>query len=160
MELNSGLLALFSGFLAQTAKVFVEAVAHRRWQPGLLFANGGMPSSHAATVTTLTLPLARRVRSRQRVELDDGREAGLFPVRVRAADEPVSEVRCDTPLLLARACYHLGNRHVSLQVLPGCLRFPRDHVLEEMLEGLGLSVRAVDDAFHPEAGAYAVHSHG
>ena len=68
MEMNSGLLALISGFLAQSAKVVVEAVFHRRWQPGLFFANGGMPSSHAATVTALTLVVGNR----------EGVESSLF----------------------------------------------------------------------------------
>ena len=135
---------------------------------------------HGHAVTTLTLPLDRRVRSRQRVELDDGREAGLFlsrgevlrdgdllgnadglVVRVRAADEPVSEVRCDAPLLLARACYHLGNRHVALQIEPGRLRYQHDHVLDEMLRGLGLQPVCIAAPFEPEPGAYggAAHPH-
>ena len=80
-------------------------------------------------------------------------------ILIRAARETLSEASSDDPLLLARAAYHLGNRHVNLQLLPQALRFPRDHVLEAMLEGLGLRVRSVDDAFHPEAGAYAVHGH-
>jgi urease accessory protein len=80
-------------------------------------------------------------------------------VLVRAATESLTEASTEDPLLLCRAAYHLGNRHVSLQVLPGRLRFPRDHVLEEMLERLGLEVSAVDDAFTPESGAYASHSH-
>jgi urease accessory protein len=125
------------------------------------------------------LVYAEREKSRYRTTTHGGRDIGWFLPRgsvlcdgdalvcenhqiilIRAASETLTEASTDDPLLLARAAYHLGNRHVSLQVLPGCLRFPRDHVLEEMLEGLGLSVRAVDDAFHPEAGAYAVHSHG
>jgi urease accessory protein len=81
-------------------------------------------------------------------------------ILIRAASETLTEASTDDPLLLARAAYHLGNRHVNLQILPGRLRFPRDHVLEEMLEGLGLNVAAVDDAFNPESGAYAVHGHG
>lgn len=80
-------------------------------------------------------------------------------VMVRAASETLTEASSDDPLLLLRAAYHLGNRHVSLQIIPGALRFPRDHVLEQMLEGLGLEVRVIDDAFHPERGAYAVHGH-
>ncbi len=88
-----------------------------------------------ASRTTLTLPLEQRVKSRLRVRLDDGREAGLFlergavlrdgdclasddgiVVQVRAAAETVSTLRCEDPLRLARACYHLGNRHVALQI--------------------------------------------
>ena len=52
---NPGVAALLSGLTAQLLKVVLEAVRHRRWRPGLLFANGGMPSSHTATVTTLAL---------------------------------------------------------------------------------------------------------
>lgn len=123
--------------------------------------------------TTLTLPLDRRVRSRQRVVLDDGREAGLFLargqvlrdgdllagtdgllVRVRAAAESVSEVHCDDALLLARACYHLGNRHVVLQIGAGFVRYPHDHVLDDMLRGLGLQPTYAEAPFEPEPGAY------
>lgn len=123
---------------------------------------------------TLTLAYARRERSRQRVRLDSGMEAGLFLppgtqladgdllraeegilVRVRAAVEAVSTARTADPLRLARACYHLGNRHVPLQVGPGWLRYLPDHVLDDMLRLLGLSVTAETVRFEPEAGAYA-----
>ena len=57
--LNPGVVALLAGLAAQAAKVVVEAVAHRRWRPGIFFDNGGMPSSHTATVTALTLLVAR-----------------------------------------------------------------------------------------------------
>lgn len=57
---NSGVLALLSGLLAQAFKVIYALAVHGRWQPGLFFANGGMPSSHAATVTALTLLVGRR----------------------------------------------------------------------------------------------------
>ena len=132
--------------------------------------------------TTLTLPLERRIRSRQRVVLDDGTEAGVFlqrgevlrdgdllgsedglVVRVRAAAEPVSEARCADPLLLARACYHLGNRHVPLQIGDGLVRYPHDHVLDDMLIGLGLRPSFTQAPFEPEPGAYGgsaqSHSH-
>lgn len=124
------------------------------------------------------LVFSEREKSRYRTTTSAGRDIGWFLPRgsvlcdgdvlvcedsqvilIRAASETLTEASSDDPLLLCRAAYHLGNRHVSLQILPGALRFPRDHVLEEMLEGLGLTVRAIDDAFHPEAGAYAVHSH-
>ncbi|MDJ0805563.1 MAG: urease accessory protein UreE [Gammaproteobacteria bacterium] len=130
------------------------------------------------TITTLTLPLESRIKSRLRVTLDDGREAGLFlprgsslrdgdclltedgtAVRVRAAAETVSEVRCNDPLQLARACYHLGNRHVPLQIKPGLLRYHHDHVLDEMLHGLGLPVDINQAPFEPEPGAYGGHTH-
>ena len=61
----------------------------------------------------------------------------------------------------ARAAYHLGNRHVAVQVLPGGLRFGRDHVLGEMVRGLGLPVAEIEAPFEPEAGAYGAHGgHG
>lgn len=56
---HPGIIALFSGLAAQFGKVVLELVLHRRWRPMLLFANGGMPSSHTATVTTLTLAVGR-----------------------------------------------------------------------------------------------------
>ncbi len=57
---NPGLLALASGLVAQVAKVLVELITHGRWRPGLFLNNGGMPSSHAATVSTLCYLVARR----------------------------------------------------------------------------------------------------
>lgn len=71
-----------------------------------------------------------------------------------AAEETVSEVRSDDPLLLAKAAYHLGNRHVPLQIDAGELRYQHDHVLDDMLRGLGLTVLVTDKSFHPENGAY------
>lgn len=56
---NPGIAALLSGLIAQVAKVVLEAVLRRRWRPHLLFSNGGMPSSHTATVTTLALAVGR-----------------------------------------------------------------------------------------------------
>ena len=56
---HPGLIALLSGLAAQAAKVVIELAFRRRWRPALLFANGGMPSSHTATVTTLTLAVGR-----------------------------------------------------------------------------------------------------
>ncbi|HXS31813.1 MAG TPA: hypothetical protein VN755_13330, partial [Steroidobacteraceae bacterium] len=63
------------------------------------------------------------------------------------------------PQLLARAAYHLGNRHVALQVRASVLCFLHDHVLDDMLRGLGLQVRVETLPFEPEGGAYARHEH-
>ncbi|AUA32826.1 urease accessory protein UreE [Pseudomonas fulva] len=139
------------------------------------------PGTHAVT-GTVTLDVDSRIKSRLRVTLDDGREAGLMLerghllrggelltdatgsqlIRVQAAPEAVSTVRCADPHLLARAAYHLGNRHVPLQIEPGLLRFQHDHVLDDMLRGLGLTVEAEQAPFEPEAGAYqsTPHTHG
>ena len=67
-------------------------------------------------------------------------EEGTEFVQVIAADEGVSVVRCDDPFMLAKACYHLGNRHVPLQIMPGELRYHHDHVLDDMLRQFGLTV--------------------
>lgn len=75
-------------------------------------------------------------------------------VLVIAADETVSEVHSDNAHLLTRAAYHLGNRHVPLQIGASLLRYQHDHVLDEMLAGLGLTVVCCQRPFHPENGAY------
>jgi urease accessory protein len=65
--------------------------------------------------------------------------------------------------LFARACYHLGNRHVPLQVGHGWLRYQNDYVLDDMLRQLGLDVKHEQAPFEPENGAYGEHgghSHG
>ncbi|MGR8980132.1 MAG: urease accessory protein UreE [Gammaproteobacteria bacterium] len=127
---------------------------------------------------TLTLPFEVRQKSRAIVRTDGGMNVGLllprglilrsgmilsgsngFKVRIQAAPEPVSVALSHAPLLFSRACYHLGNRHVSLQILAGELRYPTDHVLDHMLEGIGLRVTHEDLPFEPEAGAYHAHDH-
>jgi urease accessory protein len=127
---------------------------------------------------TLTLPYGERQKSRARVRLDSGSEAGIFlprgePLRggdrllaeddrvilVKAAPESLSVARTDDPLRFARACYHLGNRHVALQIGAGELRYIHDHVLDAMARGLGLNVTEELAPFEPEAGAYHGESH-
>ncbi len=86
-------------------------------------------------------------------------------ISVVAAKESLSLVRTDDALLFARAAYHLGNRHVPLQIDAGELRYQHDHVLDDMLRGLGLAVQVGEKPFHPENGAYhnsgagSIHSH-
>lgn len=128
---------------------------------------------------TLTLAFDARQRSRQRVVLDDGteralllprgttlrdgdrlRDAGGMIVRVRAAPETVSVACTADRHLLVRAAYHLGNRHVPLQIDTDSLRYRHDHVLDAMVEGLGLTVRCEQAPFEPESGAYATGGHG
>ncbi|WP_110971033.1 urease accessory protein UreE [Pseudomonas huaxiensis] len=135
----------------------------------------------AVTTATATLNLDTRIKSRVRITLDDGRDAGLLlergqlirggelladgegreVVRIIAAAEDVSTVRCDDALLLARAAYHLGNRHVPLQIEAGFVRYQHDYVLDDMVRGFGLEVTLEQAPFEPEAGAYqsAPHSH-
>lgn len=121
----------------------------------------------------LELPFDTRTKSRLRACLASGEEVGLFlprgtilrggdllqgggrVVEVVAAPEELLEVRCRNLAELARAAYHLGNRHVAVQVGDEWLRLAADHVLERMLVGLGCQVRHLTAPFEPEAGAYA-----
>ena len=83
--------------------------------------------------------------------LEDGRL-----VEVVAAPEPLLEIRCRDTLHLVRVAWHLGNRHLPMQVMAKGLRIRRDHVIEEMVRGLGGRVMEIEAPFDPEGGAYAV----
>ena len=127
----------------------------------------------------LELPFDARQKTRQRATLASGEEVGLLlprgevlrggdllvasdgrVIEVVARPEAVLHVTCDTPEDLLRAAYHLGNRHVAVEVGEGYLRLAADHVLEGMLEGLGANVESLQAPFEPEAGAYeAGHRH-
>lgn len=125
----------------------------------------------------LVLPFEARCKSRLRTRLESGEEVGLFfapgnvlrggdlllgsdgrVVEVVAAAEALMEVRCADARTLARAAYHLGNRHVAVEIGAGRLRCCGDHVLRAMLNGLGTTVVELNAPFEPEAGAYA-HTH-
>jgi urease accessory protein len=104
----------------------------------------------------LVLERGRVLHGGDRVVTQDGRE-----VEIIAAEEALLEACSADPLLIARAAYHLGNRHVAVQVMSGRLRFLNDHVLGEMVGKLGLEVQAITAAFEPEGGAYGRHhAHG
>ena len=85
-------------------------------------------------------------------------------VRVLAAPQPVLVITAcpehGTPFDLTRAAYHLGNRHVPIELRPDHLKIEPDHVLAEMLRAMHLIVRPADEAFEPEGGAYASGGHG
>ncbi len=143
---------------------------------------GVAPHGLGAVVGVLTLPFEQRRKSRQRAVLDDGQEVAVeLPrgtilcdgeflldaeqreaVLVRAAPEALSVVRADDPWQLARAAYHLGNRHVPLQLGPGWIAYRHDHVLDGLVHALGMSVELARRPFEPEAGGYeksAGHDH-
>ncbi len=80
-------------------------------------------------------------------------------VVVEPAPEPVLVVRSPDPLILLQAAYHLGNRHVSLELRPGELRLLEDGVLEELMRQRGLLIEHRLAPFLPEPGAYATASH-
>ena len=119
----------------------------------------------------LKLPFEARQKSRLRTRLVSGEEVGLMLPRgdilrggdlVTASDGRVIEVVAEPEKLLhieskelARVAYHLGNRHVPVQVGETFLRIAQDHVLEEMARKLGAKVSRIEAAFEPEAGAYA-----
>jgi urease accessory protein len=103
----------------------------------------------------LDLPAATSLRGGDALVLEDGRL-----VEVVAAAEPLLEIRCADPLLLTRIAWHLGNRHVPVQVLTRSLRIRPDHVLAEMAARLGARVIEIEAPFDPEGGAYAAPSDG
>lgn len=130
---------------------------------------------------SVALAYDERKRSRLKVTLASGAEAGIFLARgdhlhggdrllaeaggavveIVAAPERLIEAIADSPLLFARAAYHLGNRHVPVQILPnangGRLLFQADHVLADMVRGLGCAVSETEAPFQPESGAYGSH---
>ncbi len=134
----------------------------------------------APVVASLALPFEMRSRSRYRATLASGEAVGVVlprgtvlrggdrvrlsdgrVVEVVARPEALVEARCADARVLARAAYHLGNRHVAVEVGDGWLRLQPDHVLEAMLRRLGVEVVGVEAPFEPEAGAYAPgHQHG
>lgn len=101
----------------------------------------------------LQLERGKILRGGDKLRADDG-----LVIEIVAGDEDVSTVYCDEAKTLARVCYHLGNRHVPLQVEAGWCRFLHDHVLNEMVELLGAKIVTESAPFEPEAGAYA-HGH-
>ena len=136
---------------------------------------------NAVPQASLTLPFDLRQKARLRAKLDSGVEVGLqlergkvlrggdklvaedgYVVQILAAHEPVSTVTAPDNLLLARICYHLGNRHVPLQVADSWCRYLHDHVLDQMVTQLGGVVTFEHAPFEPESGAYHTgksHSH-
>jgi urease accessory protein len=97
----------------------------------------------------LVLPRGRVLRGGDRVTTTDGRV-----VEIVGAPEKLLHIESES---LAKVAYHLGNRHVAVQVGEGYLRIAEDHVLEDMLRRLGARVSHVEAPFEPEAGAYGHH---
>ena len=97
----------------------------------------------------LDLPRPTVLRDGDGLALEDGRV-----IVVRALAEPLIEARADAPLLLARAAWHLGNRHLPVEVRADSLRFRPDPVIDDLLTRLGLSLRQISAPFEPEGGAY------
>ncbi|MBN8535062.1 MAG: urease accessory protein UreE [Rhizobiales bacterium] len=102
----------------------------------------------------LDLPEAVALRTGDALKLDDGRI-----IEVMGAAEKLAEIRAESPEHLLRLAWHLGNRHLAVQVIGQRLRIRHDHVIEAMVQGLGGQVRAIEAAFDPEGGAYAQATH-
>jgi urease accessory protein len=106
----------------------------------------------------LDLPHAAALRDGDGLVLEDG-----AIVRVAGKPEPLVEVAAASAPALARLAWHIGNRHTDLQVVGDTLRIRRDHVLEDMLRGLGARLTPIEAPFDPEPGAYGhghSHDHG
>ncbi len=134
---------------------------------------------HSATASvnlTLSLTAEERTRSRHRFVTEEGEAVHLnltrgtvltdgdllrspegTLVKIIAKPEPVLTVTGKTPLDLLRAAYHLGNRHVPLEITANYLRLAPDSVLQTMVEQMGLEVKASVQPFLPETGAYHHH---
>jgi len=136
-------------------------------------------SRNVAAADKLLLPFDARQKSRLRARLASGEEVALtLPrgevlrggdlllasdgrlVEVVARPEQLLHVECVSAQALARAAFHLGNRHVPVQVGDGFLRLAADHVLEHMLHNLGARTTTIEAPFEPESGAYSAHAHG
>jgi urease accessory protein len=137
------------------------------------------PNAHTAVTLTLELTAEERTRSRHRWETEAGEiiffrlprgtvlqdgdilldETATGLVRIIAKPEPVLTVAAHHDLDLLRAAYHLGNRHVPVEITSSYLRFSADPVLKLMIEQLGLEIKPEILPFQPETGAYSQHSH-
>jgi len=141
----------------------------------------GLAKAVLARAVELKIPFEIRNKSRFSEQLSDGREAHFFlprgnvlstndiliaddgsMIRIAAADQEVITIASSDPHQLMRAAYHLGNRHIPVQVGQGFLRIEPDSVLEEMIHQLGLETQRESAPFEPETGAYGGghrHSH-
>ena len=114
------------------------------------------------TAFLLDLPEAAALRGGDALVLDDGLNGGPDGglIEVVAAPEPLAEIAAADPAAAVRIAWHLGNRHLPVQLVGRRLRIRRDHVIEAMVVGLGGTVVAVEAPFDPEGGAYAGGGHG
>lgn len=149
----------------------------------LLARGAGLAPVLLKRAATVTLDWDTRQKSRFQAADSQGRELGVFLprgtavrggdvlvgedgslVRVIAAPQTLLRITACTahgsPFDLVRAAYHLGNRHVQIELQPDHLKIEPDHVLADMLRAMHLIVNEVEEAFEPEAGAYAGGGHG
>jgi len=132
----------------QSACDFIVLDAQDRHRRRVVFVG-----EHGATYL-LDLPRPAQLRDGDCLVLEDG-----SLVRVISKAEALVEITAANPHDLARIAWHLGNRHTEVQIVGERLRIRRDHVLEEMLGGLGASLSYLLAPFDPETGAYGHNGH-
>jgi len=133
---------------ATTAIDFVVLDAQDRHRRRVVFVG-----EHGATYL-LNLAKPAQLHDGDGLLLEDG-----AMVRVTGKPEPLVEISAASPRELTRLAWHIGNRHTDLQLAGDKLRIRRDHVLEDMLRGLGATLSFIEAPFDPETGAYD-HGHG
>jgi urease accessory protein len=111
-------------------------------------------SGERGTKFLLDLPRATALHDGDGLLLDDG-----AMVRIVGRPEPLVEIAAADAHALARLAWHIGNRHVDVEMVGDRLRIRRDHVIEDMLRGLGARLSPVEAPFDPEPGAYDHHGH-
>jgi urease accessory protein len=135
--------------------------------------------SHDTIHDSVTLDQDTRKKARIKIITDQGQTLGIFMQRghpllvgevlktecgllieVKGKAEEVSTAIASNWMDFSRICYHLGNRHTSLQIGELWVRFKPDHVLEELAENYGLSIDRTAAVFEPENGAYASQNNG
>lgn len=166
--------------LTDTARVVGSSLAIKISAMNLLQFTTHLPQTPVNSGLTLTLPFDLRCKSRLRARLSNGQEVALLlprgtvlrggdalthadsaPVQIVAAPEAVLFASADTPLMLLKGAYHLGNRHTPVELGADYLAITYDPVLADLLVLLGLTVQAAMRAFEPEHGAYGGgHKHG
>lgn len=97
----------------------------------------------------LDLAKTTELRSGDLIELEDGRF-----IEVKAASEKLMKATSNEPLLILKAAWHIGNRHLSCEIQMDNLILRFDHVILHMLENLGLTLEVINQPFNPEGGAY------
>jgi urease accessory protein len=107
------------------------------------------------TAVLIDLPGAVRLRDGDGLATESG-----CVIRVRAQPEPLLEIHAHDEGELVRIAWHLGNRHLPVQLFGDRIRIRDDHVIKAMVEGLGGHVEVIEAPFDPEAGAYAAGGHG
>lgn len=133
-----------------------ETARHRR---RMMMTSDRLPNG-ASIAFLLDLPTARLLRHGDGLVLDDGRI-----IEVRAEPEPLMEVKGRDAAHLLALAWQIGNRHLAAEITAGSIRIRRDHVIRDMLIGLGALVEEIEASFDPEGGAYggahaAHHHHG